>query len=92
MVMIGLVLWSMGVGAHESLMRAIVADMIPRDKRASAYGIFNMGFGLSWFLGSVIMGILYDISIPILVAFSVIIQLIAVPLMFVVMKQRKKFG
>ena len=59
----GIILWSIGVGAHESLMRAIVANWVPKNKRGSAYGLFNTGFGIFWFLGSFLMGILYDISI-----------------------------
>ncbi len=84
--LIGVALWSIGVGAHESLMRAIVANMVPMNKRGSAYGVFNTGFGIFWFLGSFLMGVLYDISIPSLVIFSVVIQLLAVPLLWVVMK------
>ena len=83
----GVILWSIGVGAHESLMRAIVAHMIPQEKRGSAYGIFNTGFGIFWFLGSALMGILYDISILALVIFSVLIQLLALPLLWIVMKK-----
>jgi MFS family permease len=47
--LLGVVLWSIGVGAHESLMRAVVARMVPKEKRGSAYGIFNTGFGIFWF-------------------------------------------
>jgi MFS family permease len=86
MIVIGVILWSIGMGAHDSLMRAIVANMVPIAKRSSAYGIFNMGYGVFWFLGSVLMGVLYDISIPLLVAFSVVIQLAALPLLWVVRK------
>lgn len=84
----GIILWSVGMGAHESLMRAVVANMVPANKRASAYGVFNMGFGLFWFLGSVLMGILYDISIPLLVAFSLLIQLSAIPVLWFVIIRR----
>lgn len=87
--LLGVALWSIGVGAHESLMRAIVANMVPSKKRGSAYGVFNSGFGIFWFLGSFLMGFLYDVSIPALVAFSVGIQLLAVPLLWVV---KKKLG
>jgi MFS family permease len=80
--MLGIILWSIGVGAHESLMRAIIAKMIPIDKRASAYGIFNMAFGIAWFLGSVAMGALYDYSISYLVLFSLFIQLSSIPILF----------
>lgn len=87
LAIIGIALWSIGVGAHESLMRAIVANMVPMNKRGSAYGIFNTGFGVFWFLGSCLMGVLYDVSIPALVIFSVAIQLLAVPLLWIVMKK-----
>lgn len=86
-VLLGVILWSIGMGAHESLMRAIVATMVPKNKRASAYGIFNTGFGIFWFLGSFLMGVLYDISIPALVVFSIVIQLSAVPLLWIVSKK-----
>lgn len=85
---VGIALWGMGVCAQESLMRAIVANMVPANKRASAYGIFNAAYGVSWFLGSVLMGVLYDISIVSLVIFSVTVQLSAVPLFLVVLKHR----
>jgi MFS family permease len=87
LALLGVSLWSIGVSAHESLMQAIVANMVPMNKRASAYGVFNTGFGIFWFLGSFLMGVLYDISIPSLVIFSVAIQLLAVPFLWVVMKK-----
>lgn len=79
-VVAGIVLWAIGLGAQESIMRAAIADMVAADRRATAYGILNMAFGISWFLGSVALGFLYDHSITGLVAFSVICQLIAIPL------------
>jgi MFS family permease len=90
LAMLGITLWSIGIGAHESLMRAVIANMIPSNKRASAYGTFNMGFGIFWFLGSVLMGALYDFSILSLVIFSVFIQLLAIPLLCLVMSQLRK--
>jgi predicted MFS family arabinose efflux permease len=70
------------MGAQESIMKAAVAGMVPMDKRGSAYGIFNTGYGLAWFLGSALMGILYDQSISFLVAFSVVMQLASIPVFF----------
>ncbi|MDX1902502.1 MAG: MFS transporter [Gammaproteobacteria bacterium] len=84
---IGTLLWGIGVSAHESFMRAIVANQVSPKRRASAYGIFNMGFGLAWFLGSFAMGMLYDFSIMSLVIFSVASQLLAVPIFWIVRKQ-----
>ena len=82
--LIGVILWSIGVSAHQSLMRAIVANMVPKERRGSAYGVFNTGFGVFWFLGSFLMGVLYDVSINSLVAFSLIVQLLALPLLWMV--------
>ncbi len=84
----GMALWGIGMGAHESVMRAAVAGMAPRDKRASAYGIFNTGYGVFWFLGSALIGFLYDFSIPLLIAFSIAAQLASVPLLLMVKKTR----
>lgn len=87
MVFAGLALWSIGVGAHESLMRAIVANMVPMTKRGSAYGVFNGVYGIFWFLGSFLMGVLYDISILWLVVFSMIIQLAAIPVLWLAFRK-----
>jgi len=83
---LGITLWGIGMGAQESIMRAAVAKMVSVNKRGTAYGVFNAGYGLSWFLGSAIMGILYDISIPILIIFSVIAQLLSIPLFMMTKK------
>ena len=80
----GMALWGVGMGVQESIVRAAVADLVPSGRRAGAYGVFDTGFGIFWFLGSALMGILYDRSIPALVAFSMAAQLAALPLLLVV--------
>jgi len=80
----GMALWGVGMGAQESIMRAAVAEMIPAERRGAAYGLFNFGYGTAWFLGSALLGVLYDISLPALVAFSVLMQLAAIPLFLMV--------
>lgn len=84
---VGMVLWGVGMGAQESIIRAIVADIVPRDRRATGYGIFNAGFGLAWFAGSALMGLLYDRSMIALGAFSVMAQLASLPLLYSVHKR-----
>ncbi|MGC8654413.1 MAG: MFS transporter [Candidatus Kryptoniota bacterium] len=78
----GMILWGINLGAQESVMRAAVADLASTEKRGTAYGIFNTGFGLAWFVGSAIMGWLYDVSIPLVVIFSVLCELISIPIFF----------
>lgn len=79
--LLGMILWGIGMGAQESILRGAIARMIPPDRRGSAYGVFNMAFGVAWFAGSALMGFLYDVSLPGLIAFSVLIQLAAVPVL-----------
>jgi hypothetical protein len=64
-----------------------LAEMVPRERRATGFGLFNAGFGLFWFLGSALMGFLYDFSLGVLVAFSVTAQLLAIPFFLAVSKQ-----
>jgi MFS family permease len=80
----GMALWGIGMGAQESILRAAIAGMIPRDRRGVAYGVFNSSYGLAWFAGSAAMGILYDVSLPTLIGFSVLVQLGAIPLLWLV--------
>jgi predicted MFS family arabinose efflux permease len=77
----GMVLWAVGMGAQESILRAAVAKMVPPDRRGTAYGLFNAGIGLAWFLGSALMGWLYDTSLAGLIAFSASAQLLSIPLL-----------
>jgi len=84
----GMALWGVGMGAQESIMRAAIADMVPMNKRSTAYGIFNAGFGLFWFLGSALMGVLYDVSISSLIIFSVVMQLASIPFFIVIRKNQ----
>ncbi|MCX7851151.1 MAG: MFS transporter [Caldilineales bacterium] len=83
----GMALWGIGMGAQESILRAAVGNMVARERRGSAYGIFNTGYGLFWFLGSALMGVLYDVSLPGLIAFSVAAQLASIPLFFAVARR-----
>jgi len=82
MLIIGMVLWGLGMGAQESTIRAVVADIVPQDRRATGYGVFNAGFGLAWFIGSALMGFLYGKSLIAMVSFSVASQLASLPLLY----------
>ncbi|HXE41641.1 MAG TPA: MFS transporter, partial [Candidatus Baltobacteraceae bacterium] len=76
----GMILWGAGMGAQDSLLKAILSKVIPRNKRSTAFGIFDTAFGISWFVGSAAMGFLYDKAILAVVIFSVVLQLAALPI------------
>ncbi len=76
-VIAGTVLWGVGMGAQESVMKAAVSSMVSKKSRAAGYGLFECGFGLFWFLGSWLMGALYDVDLTALIAVSVGAQWLA---------------
>jgi MFS-type transporter involved in bile tolerance (Atg22 family) len=78
------------MGIQDTVMRAAIANMIPAAKRGLAYGIFNTAYGTSWFAGSVLMGVLYDISIPYVILFCVISEVISIPILFGLIKHVRK--
>jgi MFS family permease len=87
LAIVGMVLWGVGMGAQESIIKAAVAGIVPPERRGSAYGIFNTGYGFAWFVGSALMGILYDFSLSTLVVFSVLMQFAAIPVLFLVSRR-----
>ena len=89
LAILGMVLWGLGMGVQESIVRAALADMVAADRRAAAYGMFDTCYGVSWFLGSALMGILYDRSVSALVVFSVSAQLAALPFLFFVYRRMR---
>lgn len=79
MVLVGVVLWGIGMGAQESILKAAVTTMVPKSSRATGYGIFECSFGIFWFFGSWLLGMLYDVSVAVMVVVSVLAQLAAIP-------------
>jgi len=73
----GMILWGIGIAAQNSLLKSVVAPLLRRDVRATGFGLFDSGFGVAWFVGSWVMGILYGKSILALVIFSVALQLLS---------------
>ena len=87
-LLVGIALWGVGMGAQESILKAAVSSMVPKSSRATGYGIFECSFGFFWFLGSWLMGALYDFSIPAMVAVSVAAQLLSIPLYLASSRQK----
>jgi predicted MFS family arabinose efflux permease len=85
LALIGALLWGIGLGAHESVMQAAVAQMVAQQRLATAYGVFGAAFGVAWFVGSAALGALYDVSVAAAVALAIVTELLAVvPLLIAV--------
>jgi MFS family permease len=70
----GMVLWGVGMGAQGSVMRAAIAPFAPAEKRGTAYGVFNAAYGLAWFAGSSLLGLLYGWSLEAVAVASASLQ------------------
>ncbi len=84
LVVVGMVLWGAVMGIQETIMRAAIADLTPIERRGFAYGIFNTVYGAGWLLGGTVMGLFYELSLSYLVLFVIIVELLSVPLFFLV--------
>ncbi len=89
LALIGIILWGAVMGIHETIMRAAIADLTPIIQRGRAYGIFNAVYGASWFCGSVLMGLLYDVSLSWLILFVVAVEVSSVSVFFVAKKEHR---
>ena len=86
----GIILWGIGMGAQESIMKAAVSKMIPKSMRSTGFGIFETGFGIAWFLGSWMLGALYDTKPSFLVAVSTSVQILAILFYVLCIRQQQK--
>ncbi len=85
--LLGVALWGLGMGVHESIIPAAVALMVPAQRRASAYGLFTAGYGIFWFVGSALLGALYTVALPLVIVFTLLVELAAIPLFVLVMRR-----
>ena len=85
-VFAGVGCWATGLGAQDASLRGGIAQVVSMNKRGSAFGAFNGVYGVMWFAGSAVMGLLYDRSLMALVVFGIAAQLIAAG-MFVWLKK-----
>src|SRR5437870_3601011 len=80
LAVIGMACWGVGTGAQDSVMRATIAGLAPQQRRATAFGIMNAVYGVAWFAGSVLLGVLYDLSLVAVVLTSALLQAAALPI------------
>lgn len=77
-LILGVILWGIGMGAQESILKAVVAGLVSKEKRATAYGIFYTVFGSAWFIGSMLIGLFYEIEIIYVVIYTMLMQVLAI--------------
>jgi len=86
-IIIGVLCWGIVMGIHETIMRSAIADITSLTKRGTGYGIFNTTYGLAVFLGSSLIGVLYDLSLFFVVLSIILIEILAFVPFFLMKKE-----
>jgi MFS family permease len=76
----GLLLWGVGYATQDTLLKALIASVLPEGQRNLAFGLFYLGYGGGWLIGSVTTGLLYEHSILAVIVFSITVQVVSLPL------------
>ena len=76
----GLLLWGIGYATQDTLLKVLIASVLPEGKRSLAFGLFYLGYGGGWLAGSVAAGLLYEHSRAGLVIFAMAVELASLPL------------
>ena len=83
LIVIGMMLFGVVMGTHETIMRSAIADITPYRKRGTGYGIFNSAYGLALLAGSALTGLFYDLQLTELIIVFTIIAEAAAVLLFI---------
>jgi MFS family permease len=86
---LGVLLWGAAVGVQDSTVKALVADLVPRDRRATAYGVFAALQGAGALVGGVAAGALYEHSVTTLVLVVAAVQAVALGLLVPVVTRHR---
>jgi MFS family permease len=89
LALFGMLLWGVGYATQDTLLKAIVAEVLPEGMRNLAFGMYYAGYGVGWLVGSIVTGLLYENSRAALIAFSVLVQLASVPI-FILARRRQE--
>lgn len=88
--LLSMLIWGVVMGIHETVMRSAIADLTPLRKRGTGYGILNTSYGLAFFIGGALMGVLYEFSIMIMVLFAVLVQIVSFPVFLIMSREARK--
>jgi MFS family permease len=59
MVLVGVAVWGLHLGASQGILSALIADTSPTHLRATAFGLFSLSSGCATLLASLIAGLLW---------------------------------
>ena len=80
LALVGILLWGLGYATQDTLLKALVATVLPEGQRNFAFGLYYAGYGVGWLVGSIVTGLLYERSLSAMVIFAVAAQLLSIPI------------
>ena len=83
----GVALWGAAVGIQDSTVKALVADLVPAARRATAYGVFAGVQGAAAVAGGAMAGALYERSVGSLTVAVAVTQVAAAVLLVVAIRR-----
>jgi MFS family permease len=83
----GVLVWGAAVGVQDSTVKALVAELVPPPRRATAYGMFAAVQGGAAILGGTMAGALYSRSVPALVAAVALTQVVTLVLLVATLRR-----
>ncbi len=83
----GVLVWGAAVGVQDSTVKALVAELVPPPRRATAYGMFAAVQGGAAILGGTMAGALSSRSVPALVVAVAVTQVVALVLLVATLRR-----
>lgn len=78
---VGAGLWGIGTATQDTVFHALLSRHVLPARRATAFGLFDALRGTAWLAGSILLGVLYGVSLPLVVGTSLVLQLAAIPVL-----------
>jgi MFS family permease len=88
LAVLGILLWGAATGVQDSTVKALVADLVVRERRATAYGVFAALQGAGALVGGIAAGALYSHSLSWLVTAIVATQVVALGVLLPAVSRR----
>ena len=87
-VVAGVLLWGAVTGVQDSTVKALVADLVPQQRLATAYGVFAAFQGVAALVGGTVAGGLYNEHRTLLITLVALAQAVSAALLFVALRRR----
>ncbi len=85
-------IWGAALGVQDGALRAGITRLVPSRRLGAAFGLFDLGFGVAWMIGSLAMGALYLIRPGDLVIFGAATEILALAVLATLVSRTEKAG